>query len=112
MENDVFDNYDRIVDDQPNRSGQTAERHQVEAFAEGADSDAGYGNGDGNDQAGDDGRSPIAQKEHENDGREDEADEDGVANTLDGSVDELRLIVERLNRYAGRKRLLQVRQSV
>ena len=44
MEDDVFDDDDRVVDDESHGCSQAAECHQVEALADGAECDEGYGN--------------------------------------------------------------------
>ena len=64
MHHDVLDDDDRVVDDQADRGGQTAERHQVEALAERAQHDERHRERRRNHQAGDERRAPVAQEQH------------------------------------------------
>ena len=74
MEDDVFHHHDGIVDHQSDRGGEATKRHQVETFAQHLQSDKGDEHSDGNDQAGDHRGAPIAQKNNQNDGGENETD--------------------------------------
>jgi hypothetical protein len=65
MKNDVLDDDDGIIDDESNRGGKTAERHQIEALADGVQKDEGNGDRARNNQAGHDRSAPIAQKQDE-----------------------------------------------
>jgi hypothetical protein len=96
MDGNVLDHHDGIVDDQPDRRGQAAQGHQVEALARHAEKENGHRYGDRNDQAGDQGRSPIAKKEKQDDARQHQADENRVADTEDAFTHQLRLIVKGL----------------
>ncbi len=108
MEHDVFDDDDGVVDDEADGCGEAAEGHQVEAGAEGVEEEEGDRDGDRDDQPRDDGRAPVAQEDHDDDGGEDDADEDGVADRGDGFADEFGLVVEGLERDAGREVFLQL----
>ncbi len=79
VEDDVFDDYDGVVDDETDGGCETAEGHQVEALAGELEEDEG-------DQYGD-GRTPVAEKDDDDDGGEDDADEDGVAHAGDAVAD-------------------------
>ena len=105
VHHDVLDHDDRIVDHQADRGGQTAERHQVEALAEQAQHDERHGERRRNHQAGDERRAPVAQEQHHDQRREHEADDHRVAHARDRVVDEVRLIVERLQLDALRQLL-------
>jgi len=95
VQDDVLDDHDGIIDDQTDGGCETAEGHQVEALAGEFEEDEGDQYGDGNDEAGHERRAPVAQKDDDDDGRQDDADEDGVAHAGDAVADQLRLIVER-----------------
>ena len=58
----VLDHHDGIVDNQPDGRGQTAQGHQVEALAGDAEKENGHRDGDRDDQAGDQRRSPVARE--------------------------------------------------
>ena len=96
VHHDVLDDDDRVVDDQADRGREAAERHQVEALAEQAQRDEGDRQRRGNHQAGDQRRAPVAQEQHHDQRRQHQADDHRVAHAGDRVVDEVRLIVERL----------------
>ena len=108
MHHDVLDHHDRVVDHQADRGGQAAERHQVEALAEHAQRDEGDRDGRRNHQPGDQRRAPVAQEQHHDQRGQNQADEDGVAHAVDRIVDQIRLIVERLQVDALRQLLADV----
>ena len=51
MEHDIFDHHDGIVDDQPYRGGETAERHEIERLPHKLERDERDHDGHGNYQA-------------------------------------------------------------
>ena len=86
MKHNVFDDDDSIVDDQANRRGKATEGHQIEALSQSVEEEKGDGDGDRDHQAGNERRSPIAQKDDDDDRCQDEPDQDGV---LDDDVAKL-----------------------
>ena len=104
VHDDVLNHDDGIVDDQADSGRQATQGHQVETLAQQPQPDKSDRDGSGNDQPGDQRRAPVAQKEHHDGGGEQQSDQDRVAHAADGCVDDLRLIVERLQRHAGRQR--------
>ena len=103
MRHDVLDHDNRVVDHEADCRSQAAERHQVEALAEDAQRDEGDGQRGRNHQTGDERGTPIAQKQHHDERRQDEPDDHRVAHARDGVVDNLRLVVKRLQRDALRQ---------
>src|SRR2546430_9389944 len=73
----------------------SAQRHQVEAFIENLERDKCHQNRDWNYQAGNDGRSPVSQEDHQDDGRENQSEENSVPHALDGIIDDDGLVVKR-----------------
>ncbi len=63
MHGDVLHHHDGIVDDQSDSCRQAAQGHQVETLSCQAEEENGHRDGDRNDQARDQRRSPIAKKE-------------------------------------------------
>ena len=96
VHHDVLDDDDRVVDHEADRGREAAERHQVEALAHHAQRDEGDRERRRNHQAGDERRAPVAQEQHHDERRQHEADQHGVAHARDRIVDEVRLVVERL----------------
>ena len=94
MEGDVFDDDDGVIDDEADGGSESAEGHEVEALADGPEDDKCNSNGYRNDEAGDEGGSPVAQEEDDDDGGEDESDEDGIADAGDAVANEMGLVVE------------------
>ena len=103
VHHDVLDDDDGVVDHQADGGGQAAERHQVEALAQHAQRDEGDRDRGRNHQPGDERRAPVAQEQHHDERRQNQADQDRVAHALDGVVDDVRLIVERLQLDARRQ---------
>ena len=60
MQDDVFDYYDGVVDDETDGGCETAERHQVEALVGEVEEDEGDQYGDGNDEPSDERGAPVA----------------------------------------------------
>ena len=58
-----------------------------------------------NHQHGDNGSSPVAQEQHHDERRQNDADQNGIAHAVDGFHHETRLIVERLEMNSRRQRL-------
>ena len=79
MDRDVLDHHDRVVDHQPDSRCQSAQGHQVKALAGDAEKENGHRHGDRNDQAGDERRSPVMEKEEQDDAGQHQADENSVA---------------------------------
>src|SRR6266481_2823669 len=79
VQNDIFEDHDGIVDDQTDGSGEAAQCHQVETLIGHFQDNEGNKQSDSYDQARHKRSSPIAQEQHENDGREQNADEHGIA---------------------------------
>ena len=65
MNRDVLDHHDRVVDHQPDGCSQAAQGHQVEALASDAEKENGHRDGDRNNQAGDQRRRPVVEKQEE-----------------------------------------------
>src|SRR6185503_5803317 len=107
VDDDAFDDDDGVVDDETDGGGETAERHQVEAFSDHPEEENCDRYGDRNDQTRDERGGPVAQEEKEDDAGEEEADEDGVANAGDALADELGLVVEGFEVDAGGKYRLE-----
>ena len=103
MHHNVLDDDDRVVDDEADGGGEAAECHQVEALAERAQHDERDGECRGNDHAGDERRATVAQEQHHDQRREDQADDDGIAHAGDRIVHQVRLIVEGLQHHALRQ---------
>ena len=93
MQHDILDDHDGVVDDETDGGGETAERHQVEAFAEEAQDDERDGDGGGDDQSGHERTAPVAQEQHQDDGGQNQTDDDGIAHAPDGIRDNFRLVV-------------------
>src|SRR5438105_1971565 len=94
MQHDVLYHHDSVVNYQSHSGGQPAQRHQVEALIEKLERNECHQNRDGNDEAGDDGRSPISQEHHQNNGSENQSQENGIPHALDGIINDDRLIIE------------------
>ena len=75
--------------------GESAEGHDVDGFAQGAQQNDGHENGERDGDGDNDGRTPVAQKEQDHGGGETGGDEAFAENSLNGSADEERLIEER-----------------
>ena len=69
-----------------------------------AEDDEGDEKRDGNDETGDEGCAPVAKEKDEYNGREKNADEDGVANAGDGIVNDGGLVVESFEMDVGWER--------
>ena len=89
MDNDVLNDDDGVIDDETDGSGEAAERHQVEALADGPKEQDGDGDRYGNDETGDQRGAPVAQEEKQDEAGQHQADEDGVAHTGDTLVHQL-----------------------
>ena len=96
MHRNVLHHHDRVVDDQPDRRRQTAQGHQVKALAGDAEKENGHRDGDRDDQAGDQRRSPVVEKEEQDDTGEHQADENSVADAENALAHQLRLVVKSL----------------
>ena len=70
VQDDVFQDHDRIIDNQADRGRQTAKGHEVEALTSKLQDDESDEQGGRNHEPGDKGRAPVTQKENEDDGRE------------------------------------------
>ena len=108
MRHDILDDHNRVVDDQSNRSRQSAERHQIEAFPDGPHEKDGDRNGYGNDQAGNQGRSPVAEEKKQNDACQNQPDQDRVTNAANAFAHQLGLIVIGFELYACRQGLSEL----
>ncbi len=93
VENDVFYDHDGVVNDEADGCGEPTEGHEVEAFAEHRHEDEGQSDRGGDHETRDERGSPIAEEDDDDDGREQHADEDGVAYALDALADEFGLVV-------------------
>ena len=94
VEDDVFDDDDGVIDDEADGCCESAEGHEVEAFADRPKKEYRDGDGDGDDEPGNERRGPVAEEEKKNDAGEDEAYEDGVAHACDALAHDGRLVVE------------------
>ena len=94
VEGDVFDDDDGVIDDEADSGSESAEGHEVKALADGPEHNKCNSNGYRNDEAGDEGGSPVAQEEDDDDRGEDESDEDGIADAGDAVANEMGLVVE------------------
>ena len=101
----VLDHDHRIVDDQADRDGQAAHRHQVDRPAEQPHEDEGRDDRHRQRHRGDHRQAPVAEEDEEHDDGEEAADQDGVAHAHDRLFDELRQVVDAAHLDAGRKRL-------
>ena len=103
MQDYVFEDDDGVVDDQPYGSSEAAESHEIEAltchFQNDESDEQGYGYHQSRHQR----SSPIAQEQDENDGREHNSNEHGIAHAGDGVVHDCGLIVKRLEMNARRQ---------
>src|SRR5258706_5402011 len=97
MQDNILNHDDGIVDDEAYGGGQSAECHQVETFAQHFQRNERHGNRDRNHQPGHDRSAPIAEKDNQDNGREDETEQDGIPYAADGLVDDQRLIVKRFD---------------
>src|SRR5262249_19460937 len=95
VQDNVFENHDCVVDDQTDRGGETAERHEVKTLSRQLQNDKSDQESDRNDQPCYERGSPISEEKHENDGRKYDSDENRVANTRDRAPNNERLIVKR-----------------
>ena len=107
MQDNIFHDHNGIVDDQSHGCGQAAQRHQVESLPHHLERDERDHDGHGNHQAGDQRRSPVAQKYDQNDRGQNQTQQNGVAHALDRFAYDDRLIVEGLNLDSGRQRLAE-----
>ena len=62
MQHDIFDHYDRIIDNEADGRREATERHQVEALTDEPQRQDRHGDRHRNDQAGDERGAPVAQK--------------------------------------------------
>ncbi len=108
MQGDVLHHHDGIINHQPDRGCQSTQRHQVESLVEHLEGDEGHQHRDRNHQARHQRTSPVVQKQHHDERGENQANQDRVAHAGDGSGDDLRLIVERLNMDSRRQRRANV----
>src|SRR5581483_1484270 len=84
--------------------GQSAQGHKIEALVEQLQGDEGDRDGHRNYQSSNHRSSPVAQEQHQDDRRQQQADEDGVANALDRLSDDLRLVIKGADFHAARQR--------
>ena len=94
MRVDVLDHHDRVVDYEADRRGHPAQSHEVEGQADDVHGEKRRQDRDGDDEDGDEGRAPVAQESPEDGDRQQESDQDRVANRRHGGLDQERLVVE------------------
>ena len=94
VQDDVLDDHDGVVDHQAAGGRETAERHHVEALPQQLHGDKGDEERDRNDHAGHQRGAPVAQEHPDDDAREDQSDDDGVANAGDRIADDVGLVIE------------------
>ncbi len=104
MQHDVLDDDDLVVDDEADRRGESAERHEVEALTEELHRDERHHHRHRDDEPGHHRRAPVAEEEPDDESRQDEADDDRVANAADRRHDDVGLVVEQIELDPGRKR--------
>src|ERR1700722_11740270 len=107
MQHDVLHHHDRVINHQSNGRSKSAKRHQVEGLSHHFKSDECDHDGDGYHQARDERRAPVAQEHDQNDRRQNQTQQDGVAHALNGLAHNNRLIVKGLNLNTRRQRLAQ-----
>ena len=103
VHDNVFDHHDGVVDDEADGGGEAAQRHEVESFSDEPEGQHRDGDGDGNDEAGNQGGGPVAQEEKKDDAGQNYADGDGVADAGDAVAHQLRLIVKEIEFDAWRQ---------
>ena len=100
VQNNIFHHHNRIVDDETHRGCETPEGHQVEALPERPQHDERDRDGGGDYESGNEGTAPVPQKQNENNCRQNEADNNGVAHTGNRVFDQFGLVIKRLQLHA------------
>ncbi len=100
----MFDHHDDVVDQQPDRRGDPAERHDVEAHSQHAEDKHRRRKRRGHDDDRDQRHPPAAQEPQQHQGGEHEPDQHRVAHARDRLRDELALVVPAHQFDAGRER--------
>ena len=106
----VLDDDDHVVDDQTDRDGQTAHRHQVDRSAERPHEDERRDHRERKRQSGDRRQSPVAEKDEQHDDGEQAADENRVTDARNRVGDEFGEVVDTGHRDAGRQHFREPRQ--
>ncbi len=101
---DVFDHHDHIVDEEPHRGRDAAQRHDVEAHPGGAQHHDGGHERCRHDEDRDQGNAPALEEQDEDQPGEHKTDQNGVANACRRLKDELALVIPIGETHAGRKR--------
>ena len=94
---DVFDRHRRIVDENADRQGEAAERHDVERFAQRPKRRDGAENRQRNGNRDDDRRAPAAEEDEDHQTRQRRGDDALADNAADRRVHEQRLIADEGN---------------
>src|ERR1700754_62521 len=105
MRVDVFDDDDRVVDDKTDRGRYAAERHQIERESDEVHREERDEYRYRYHDDGDERRSHVSKEGPKNNDRQDEADDDRIADRVDRIGDHDRLIVERSDLNILRQRL-------
>ena len=98
---DVLDDDDRVVDDEPDRQRQAAERHHVQRLAQGVRDEQRPEDGDGQRDGDDQHRAPRVQEQQDDQDGEDGAVDRRVLERRDRVEDELALVEEGGEPHAG-----------
>ena len=103
VQDDILDNNDLVVDDQTNSRSKTSQGHEVETLTGELHCDKRDEHRNGHDESRHDRCAPIAQKEPNDQSGEKQSNDNSVAHAGDGFLDDVGLIVERMNLNTGRQ---------
>ena len=101
MARDGLDHDDGVVHDEADGDRHSAQRHEVERLVREAHHDEADGQRDGHRRRRHQPRAQIAQKERDDEGAEQDAEDDGVAHAGHRLANQARLVVHRLDGHPG-----------
>ena len=99
----VLDHDDGVVDDQPDRRGHAAQRHDVEALVQQLQHQGGDRQHHGHHHHRDQGDADVAQEHQQHQAGQHHADDDRDRQVLGRAEDQFALVVPGLDRQAGRR---------
>ena len=105
-----LDDHHRVVDDEADRDGEPAQRHQIERLAEAAQDEERRPQGQRQRGGGEQRRPDVPQEEGQHQHGEERAEEHRIAHAAHGVGDEVRLLVDGFQLDAGGQRGLELEE--
>ena len=100
---EVLDDHDRVVEHEPDRSGDAAQRHEIQRLVTERASEQRQPDAGGQDDQRGPAQLPAAEEEDDENHRQHGADDQAVAHARDGIAHQVRLVVEDLDARVARQ---------